>query len=139
MTSYSNIEDSISKKFDKTIGNPLHGDCLTYAVVIAEEFGGTNIFCVYVPEKQDADSIHAGAIIDGGVYDVRGKKLTKNEIIGEQIYIMRRKYEKYILDNDINNYVVRHLEEESEKMCLSRARNHRLFDKELYHRIKSNV
>lgn len=139
MSEYSNIGDSISKKFDKTIGDPLHGDCLTYAVVIAEEFGGTNIFCVYVPEKQDSDSIHAGAIIDGGVYDVRGEKLTKNEILGEQIYIMRRKHEKYILENQINNYVVRHLEDESEELNLDKARNHRLFDDGLYHNIKSDI
>jgi hypothetical protein len=139
MSPSSNIKNKIRGKFSEPIGSPLHGDCLTYAVAIAEEFNGSSIFCVYIPEKQNVSSIHAGAVIDGSIYDVRGKRLTKNEIIGEQIYIMRRKHEKYILENELNNYVVQHLDEQSEELTLSRARNHKLFDKKLYHQIKSNI
>lgn len=138
MSKNSDVENNISKIFSQPIGSPLHRDCFTYAVVIGEELGGSSIFCAYVPEKQDLDSLHACAVINGGLYDFRAERLSKNDIIGEQMYIMRRKHEKYILENEINNRVVQHLNEESEELSLKMAKKNELFDRDLYRRIKSN-
>ena len=134
MASDKNLNDTIKHMFKNPTGNPLQGDCITYATALTEYYNGQGVFCVYVPDRDEYRSIHAAAVINNDFYDIRGK-ITKNDLIGEQMMVMRRQHKKYISDNGINESLVQHLKSESEIISPEKAREFNIFKEDLYNLI----
>lgn len=141
MVSDKNLNDTIKDIFENPTGNPLQGDCITYATALTEYYNGQGVFCVYVPSRDKYRSIHAAATINDNYYDVRGK-ISENDLIGEQMMVMRRQHKKYIADNGINESLVQHLKSESEIISPEEAREFNIFKEDLYSlilkKLKSN-
>lgn len=138
MTSNKNLNSTIRNIFKNPKGDPLHGDCITYATALTEYYNGQGVFCVYVPSHDEYRSIHAAAVINNNYYDVRGK-ITKNDLIGEQMMVMRRQHKKYITDNGINESLVQHLKSESEIITSEEAREFNIFKEDLYNEILNKL
>lgn len=134
MSSNKSLDSTIRNIFKNPVGNPLHGDCITYATALKKYYNGQGIYCVYVPSHNKYKSIHAAAMINNRYYDVRGE-VTKNDLIGEQMMVMRRRHKKYIANHGINESLVQHLKSESEIINSEEAREFEIFKEGLYNKI----
>lgn len=129
------IEDFIKVVATNAPGNPIMGECLTYAVAFNDIFDGNGVFCIYVPDMESAESpMHTTVVIGDDHYDGRGKT-SRNRILQEQYDVMRSDYKKYINQNQINNSLYQHLENNTEIIDSKSAKSKPIFSPDKYKQI----
>lgn len=96
------IEEFVKRVSVNARGNPLLGDCLTYACVFSSMFQG-DVFMIYVPDEETAENpMHASTRVNSDHYDARGK-VSRNQLITDQVKVMKSDFTSYIDNKNIND------------------------------------
>lgn len=126
------IEDFVERISVNAEGNPLLGDCLTYACVFSSVFKG-DVFVIYIPDMETAENpMHAATLIGSQYYDARGK-VSPEQLINDQVTVIESDFDSYVDNHNISN-IFNHVKSNSKHVTVNDARripdfNHRLYEK----------
>lgn len=127
------IEDFVERISVNAEGNPLLGDCLTYACVFSSIFKG-DIFVIYVPDKETAENpMHAATRIGSYYYDARGQ-VSQEQLINDQVTVIESDFDSYVDTHNINNTFT-HVKSNSEHITVKNARQIPDFNQSLYKQV----
>lgn len=131
------VEDFVKRVSVNAKGNPLLGECLTYACVFSSIFEG-DLFVLYIPDNKVADNpMHAASRIGSNYYDARGT-VSRDHLICDQVNVIESDFNSYINSRDIDS-ISGHIRSNSKHISVIDARGIPAFNSDLYSSVYKNA